>query len=91
VREETRSLVLGFITGAGSLGALLSAPIGQTLSVAFGWRAEVLGFFALPLAMLPAAWFAGNVDKARCLVQVWIELKCRRRLRCRPRWAPCRS
>jgi predicted MFS family arabinose efflux permease len=63
VPEETRSLVLGFITGAGSLGALVAAPIGQMLSVTFGWRAEVLGFFALALAMLPAAWFAGNVDK----------------------------
>jgi len=63
VPEKTRSLVLGCITGAGSLGALLSAPIGQALLVAFGWRAEVLGFFALVLAMLPAAWFAGNVDK----------------------------
>jgi predicted MFS family arabinose efflux permease len=63
VPEKTRSRVLGFITGAGSLGALLSAPMGQTLSVAFGWRAEVLGFFALMLAMLPAAWFAGRIDK----------------------------
>jgi MFS family permease len=63
VPEKTRSLVLGFITGAGSLGALVAAPIGQTLSVTFGWRAEVLGFFALALAMLPAAWFAGHVDK----------------------------
>jgi predicted MFS family arabinose efflux permease len=63
VPEKTRSLVLGLITGAGSLGALLSAPLGQMLSVEFGWRAEVLGFFALALAMLPAAWFAGTVDK----------------------------
>jgi predicted MFS family arabinose efflux permease len=63
VPEKTRSLVLGFITGAGSLGALVAAPIGQMLSVTLGWRAEVLGFFALALAMLPAAWFAGNVDK----------------------------
>ena len=29
----------------------------------FGWRAEVLGFLVLALAMLPAAWFAGKVDK----------------------------
>jgi predicted MFS family arabinose efflux permease len=63
VPEKARSLMLGFITGAGSLGAVLSAPIGQMLSVEFGWRAEVLGFFVLTLAMLPAAWFAGKVDK----------------------------
>jgi predicted MFS family arabinose efflux permease len=54
--------VLGSITGAGSLGAVLSAPIGQMLSVQFGWRAEVLGFLVLALAMLPAAWFGGRVD-----------------------------
>ena len=62
VPERTRSFVLGAVTGAGSLGALLSAPIGQLLSVEFGWRAEVLGFLVLALAMLPAAWFGGRVD-----------------------------
>ena len=63
VARETRSLVLGIVTGVGSLGALLTAPLGQALSVAFGWRAGILGFLALALAMLPAAWFAGNVDR----------------------------
>ena len=63
VGRETRSLVLGIVTGVGSLGALLTAPLGQALSVAFGWRAGILGFLTLALAMLPAAWFAGNVDK----------------------------
>jgi MFS family permease len=58
-----RSVVLGAVTGAGSLGALLSAPIGQLLSVQLGWRAEVLGFLVLALAMLPAAWFGGRVDR----------------------------
>jgi predicted MFS family arabinose efflux permease len=62
VPSQTRSLVLGIVTGAGSLGALVTAPVGQALSVAFGWRAGVLGFFALALAMLPAAWLAGKVD-----------------------------
>jgi MFS family permease len=62
VPARTRSFVLGAITGAGSLGALLSAPIGQLLSVQFGWRAEVLGFLVLAFAMLPAAWFGGRVD-----------------------------
>jgi len=60
--ERNRSFVLGAITGAGSLGALIAAPLGQTLSVAFGWRAEVLGFLVLASIMLPAAWFASRVD-----------------------------
>lgn len=63
VPAAVRSMVLGLITAAGSLGALLAAPIGQALNVEFGWRAGVLGFLALGLGMLPAAWFAGKVDK----------------------------
>ena len=64
VPAAVRSMVLGFITAAGSLGALLSAPIGQMLIGQYGWRAGVLSFFVLAMGMLPAAWFAGRVDKA---------------------------
>jgi predicted MFS family arabinose efflux permease len=63
VPTAVRSTVLGVITAAGSLGALLAAPIGQALTVDLGWRAGVLGFLALALGLLPAAWFAGRVDK----------------------------
>jgi predicted MFS family arabinose efflux permease len=55
-------MVLGAVTAAGSLGALLSAPIGQLLTSDFGWRAGIAGFAVLALGMLPAAWFAGRVD-----------------------------
>src|SRR5262245_19299794 len=58
-----RSLVLGVITAAGSLGALLSAPLAQVLTGHFGWRAGVLSLLVLALGMLPAAWFAGRIDK----------------------------
>jgi MFS family permease len=61
--RAVRSLVLGFITAVGSLGALLSAPIAQVLTSQFGWRAGVLSFLALALGMLPATWLAGRVDK----------------------------
>ena len=63
VPARVRSLVLGAITATGSLGALLSAPLGQFLTTDFGWRAGVFGFLALSLGMLPAAWIAGRVDK----------------------------
>ena len=63
VSNRSRSVVLGAITASGSLGALLSAPLGQALTVGFGWRAGVLGFFVLVLGMLPAAWIAGRVDR----------------------------
>ncbi len=63
VPARSRSLVLGAITATGSLGALLSAPLGQTLTTELGWRAGLLGFLALTMFMLPAAWIAGRVDR----------------------------
>src|ERR1700756_448214 len=62
VPATVRSTVLGIVSAAGSLGALLSAPIGQGLSEGLGWRAGLIGFVVLSLAMVPAAWFAGKVD-----------------------------
>jgi predicted MFS family arabinose efflux permease len=63
VPETVRSTVLGIVSAAGSLGALLSAPIGQVLNQDLGWRAGLSGFVALSLLMLPAAWLAGRVDR----------------------------
>jgi predicted MFS family arabinose efflux permease len=63
VPARSRSLILGAITATGSLGALVSAPLGQALIVELGWRAGVLGFLVLALGMLPAAWLAGRVDR----------------------------
>lgn len=63
VPPKSRSFVLGAITATGSLGALLSAPLGQALTTEFGWRAGLLGFLALIVFMLPAAWVAGRVDR----------------------------
>jgi len=62
VPEAVRSTVLGMVSAAGSLGALLSAPIGQVLAQDLGWRAGMIGFVVLALAMVPAAWFAGKID-----------------------------
>src|SRR5713101_1034497 len=63
VPATVRSTVLGMVSAAGSLGALLSAPIGQLLNEGYGWRIGMAGFVILSVAMLPAAWFAGKVDK----------------------------
>jgi predicted MFS family arabinose efflux permease len=63
VPATVRSTVLGIVSAAGSLGALLSAPIGQLLNEGYGWRIGMAGFVILSVAMLPAAWFAGRVDK----------------------------
>jgi len=63
VPAALRSTVLGLVSGAGSLGALIAAPIGQVVAQANGWRAGLAAFIVLALVMLPAAWFAGRVDK----------------------------
>jgi predicted MFS family arabinose efflux permease len=63
VPATVRSTVLGIVSAAGSLGALLSAPMGQLLNEDYGWRIGLIGFVVLSLALLPAAWFAGKADK----------------------------
>ncbi|MBX3500203.1 MAG: MFS transporter [Alphaproteobacteria bacterium] len=63
VSAAARSTVLGIVSGAGSLGALISAPLGQVLTDEHGWRIGVASFVALALIMIPAAWIAGRVDR----------------------------
>jgi predicted MFS family arabinose efflux permease len=63
VPPAVRSTVLGMVSAAGSLGALLAAPIGQVLNEGYGWRVGLAGFVVMSLVMLPAAWFGGKVDK----------------------------
>ncbi|MGY4351409.1 MFS family permease [Bradyrhizobium sp. GM7.3] len=62
VPATVRSTVLGIVSGVGSLGALLSAPIGQMLNEGFGWRVGLAGFVVMSVLMIPAAWYAGRVD-----------------------------
>jgi predicted MFS family arabinose efflux permease len=63
VPAAVRSTVMGIVSAAGSLGALVSAPVGQILSEGYGWRTGLVGFVILSVLMLPAAWYAGKVDK----------------------------
>ena len=63
VPATVRSTVMGIVSAAGSLGALLSAPIGQVLNEGYGWRVGLSGFVVLAIFMLPAAWYAGRVDR----------------------------
>ncbi len=62
VPAAIRSTVLGVVSAAGSIGALIAAPIGQALSQEYGWRIGVAGFVVMALVIVPAAWFAGKVD-----------------------------
>lgn len=63
ISPTLRSTVLGIVSAAGSLGALIAAPIGQVVAQGYGWRVGMVAFVVLALAMLPAAWFAGRVDR----------------------------
>lgn len=62
VSAGMRSSVLGIVSAAGSLGALMAAPLGQALAQTEGWRVGLYGFIALSLVILPAAWYAGRAD-----------------------------
>jgi MFS family permease len=63
VPAEKRSLILGIVSAAGSIGALLAAPIGQGLIQTFDWRIGMLGFAVMAVFVIPGAWFAGGIDK----------------------------
>ncbi len=63
VPVAARSAVLGIVSAAGSVGAMIAAPIGQALSQSHGWRIGVWAFVVLALLMVPAAWAAGKVDE----------------------------
>jgi MFS family permease len=63
VSAQQRSMVFGIVSAAGSIGAMIAAPIGQALSAGYGWRIGVVGFVALACIMVPAAWIAGRADK----------------------------
>jgi len=58
-----RSTILGVVSATGSLGSLFAAPLGQLMTQAWGWRVGVLGFAALALVLLPAAWYSGKADR----------------------------
>jgi predicted MFS family arabinose efflux permease len=62
VSAAARSSVLGIVSAAGSLGALMAAPLGQALAQSHGWRVGLYGFIVLSLVILPAAWYAGRAD-----------------------------
>lgn len=65
VPESARSLMLGIVSAAGSMGTLFVAPLAQGLIVHYGWHVAMAAFIALAAAMLPAAVMAGKADRIR--------------------------
>jgi MFS family permease len=63
VSEERRSLTLGVVAAAGSLGTLLVPLATQALLAREAWQIGALFFLILAVAMLPAAFCAGKADQ----------------------------
>lgn len=64
VSPAKRSVVLGTVSAAGSIGTFIAAPLAQGLIVNYGWQVALVGFLGLCAVMLPAAFFTGAGDKA---------------------------
>ena len=60
-----RSMILGTVAAAGSIGAFIAAPIAQGLIGLGGWELAIVGFIGLCGAMLPAAVFVGAGDRPK--------------------------
>ncbi|MPY70483.1 MAG: MFS transporter [Alphaproteobacteria bacterium] len=63
VSAAKRSVVLGGVSAAGSIGTFIAAPLAQSLIESHGWQMALVGFLGLCAVMLPAAFFAGAGDK----------------------------
>ncbi|MEX1035878.1 MAG: MFS transporter [Sneathiella sp.] len=63
VPASIRSTALGVVSAAGSVGAIMTAPLGQFLESFYDWRVGLIGFSIIALLIIPAAWIAGRVDK----------------------------
>ncbi len=58
-----RSMMLGTISAAGSIGSFVAAPLAQGLISEAGWQVAIIGFIGLCVVMLPGAWYTGAGDK----------------------------
>ena len=63
VSATKRSLVLGTVSAAGSIGTFIAAPLAQGLINSDGWLMAMVAFLGLCVVMVPAAWFVGSGDK----------------------------
>jgi MFS family permease len=63
VFAERRSMVLGLISAAGSLGSVVVPLATQALLAREPWQIGLLLFAVMAVAMLPAAYWAGAADR----------------------------
>ena len=63
VSQERRSMVLGLVSAAGSLGTLVVPLATQALLAREPWQVGLMFFVLMAVAMLPAAYWAGGADR----------------------------
>jgi MFS family permease len=63
VSEERRSMMLGLISAAGSLGTMVVPLATQALLAHEPWQVAALFFVLMGIAMVPAAFWAGGADR----------------------------
>ena len=63
VSEKRRSMTLGLVSAAGSLGTLVVPLATQALLAHEPWQVGALFFLLMAVAMLPAAFWAGGADR----------------------------
>ncbi len=56
-------VAMGSVSALGSLGLTLASPLAQSLITNNGWQVAMVGFIALAVVMLPAAFMAGGADR----------------------------
>lgn len=62
VSPAKRSMAMGAVSAAGSMGLVIASPLAQTLISTSGWQMALIGFLGLAAVMLPSALFAGRAD-----------------------------
>jgi MFS family permease len=63
VSPERRSTILGVVGACSSVGTLVIAPSTQFLLARWDWHVGAVFFLLLAVAILPAAYLAGGVDR----------------------------
>ncbi|MBN9581324.1 MAG: MFS transporter [Afipia sp.] len=62
VSPARRSVTMGAISAAGSIGLVIASPMAQALISTSGWQIALVGFIGLACVMLPSAFSAGKAD-----------------------------
>jgi predicted MFS family arabinose efflux permease len=63
VPAARRSVAMGAVSAAGSLGLAIASPLAQAMIARGGWQLALVAFLGLAAVMLPAALMAGRADR----------------------------